>query len=341
MSDNLFRKAYGYDYSENGWRMVNRNACVVANPVPHSNTAPVRGGDAATILNAWLIWYHHNVEPITSSVWGWSLENTVKNSNHLSGTAVDVNAPQYPWGVRVMPADRIAKVRRGLKLFEGSVFWGADWAKADEMHYQLGWPEGDRRVAAFAKRLSDGYLGIYGKPAPPVNEIDAEAKRAAAWLGARITKGEMVTPDGKGRFAQFAAGYVYFHPNARAHKRVGDRAVAVPLNIFETWAGLGWEAGVLGYPIERHHVVAGVGDIQGFQGGVVYRKYGQPGYFVTGRIWDRFAATDFERGNGWPQSNEHDFDGGQVQRFEKLDMVYNPSEVTRLARGKVAGEWQL
>ncbi len=66
-----FRIAYGNKYSENGWRMCNRDECVVANPLPYTNTAPIRaGGDAATILNAWIIWYHRNVEPLTSPVWG-------------------------------------------------------------------------------------------------------------------------------------------------------------------------------------------------------------------------------------------------------------------------------
>ncbi|RDI13441.1 D-alanyl-D-alanine carboxypeptidase-like protein [Rhodococcus sp. AG1013] len=160
-----FRRPYGNEYSENGWRMVDRDMCVVANALPYTNTAPIRGGDAATILNAWLIWYHRNVEPLSSPVWGWSATNDVPNSNHLSGTAVDLNAPKYPWGQRVMPADRIARIRRGLALFEGSIFWGADWSRADEMHYQIGWREGDPRVAAFAAKLNNNHLGIYG-PAP-------------------------------------------------------------------------------------------------------------------------------------------------------------------------------
>lgn len=156
-----FRTAYGFSRSENGWRMVNRDGCVVANPVPHSNTAPVRAGVAATILNAWLIWYHHNVEPITSPVWGWSAENDVPNSNHLSGTALDINAPKYPWGYRTMPAARIALVRRGLAAFRGCVYWGADWSRADEMHYQIAFPEGDPALDRLAVDLSAGYLGLY------------------------------------------------------------------------------------------------------------------------------------------------------------------------------------
>lgn len=159
-----FRTAYGYSRSENGWRMCNRDECSlggVAAGLPYTDTAPIRSGDASTILVAWMAWYHRNVEPIGSPVWGWSRDNDVATSNHLSGTAIDINAPKYPWGARVMPADRIARVRRGLSLFEGTVFWGADWGRADEMHYQIGLPEGDARIAAFARKLTNGHLGIY------------------------------------------------------------------------------------------------------------------------------------------------------------------------------------
>lgn len=178
-----FRTAYGHTHSENGWRMVNRDACVVTNPVPFSDTAPVRAGDAATILNAWLIYYHRHVEPITSPVWGWSAANDVRNSNHLSGTAVDINAPKYPWGLLRMPAGVRAEVEKGLELFEGTIFWGRRWSKPDEMHYQLGFPEGDGRIAAFAAKLNSGHIGIYAPPLssspPSVSGLSAETLREA------------------------------------------------------------------------------------------------------------------------------------------------------------------
>ncbi|MCD2123894.1 M15 family metallopeptidase [Rhodococcus rhodochrous] len=132
----------------------------------------VRSGPSEVVLRAWATWYHRNVEPLdryqsgVGDDWGWSATNDVANSNHLSGTALDFNATQYPWGRRVMPADRIAKVREGLKLFRGFIFWGADWSRADEMHYQIGVPEFDadgvpnRALAAFAKDLETGYLGL-------------------------------------------------------------------------------------------------------------------------------------------------------------------------------------
>ncbi len=167
-----FRTAYGYTRSENGWLMCNRDECAIVQ-IPDLylvDTAPLRKGAPLTILGAWLRWYDLHVEEIDSAVWGWSATNDVANSNHLSGTAVDVNAPRYPWGARTMPAARIAKVREGLRLFQGAVHWGADWQRADEMHYQMAWPEGDARNEEFAAKLRGGYLGIYGAaPTPPTS----------------------------------------------------------------------------------------------------------------------------------------------------------------------------
>lgn len=173
-----FRTAYGRTHSENGWRMCNRDECVIP-PVPLEfiDTAPIRRGDAAIVLGAWMVWYDRNVEEIVSPVWGWSRDNDVPSSNHLSGTAIDLNAPKYPWGKRVMPKHLIDRVREGLLLFEGSVFWGADWARADEMHYQIGRLEEDPLLAHFAARLRAGHLGIYG-PDPAAVPVYSDRTKA-------------------------------------------------------------------------------------------------------------------------------------------------------------------
>ncbi len=165
-----FRTIYGYAYSENDWRMVNRDECVLIN-VPgllYMDTAPVRKGYAAEALSAWAAWYDRNVPgEIVSPTWGWSATNDVGNSNHLSGTALDINAPQYPWGgsrMQQVYPDRVAAIRRGLKEFEGIIFWGADWSRKDEMHFQLnsGTASGDgaseRLVDFVRRRVVDGQL---------------------------------------------------------------------------------------------------------------------------------------------------------------------------------------
>lgn len=171
-----FRTVNGNTHTEDGWRCCNRDECDIVR-IPELylvDTAPLRKGAPLTILGAWLYWYDRNVEEITSSVWGWSATNDVlgtpgrnDGSNHLSATAVDVMAPKYPWQRYTMDAATISKVRKGLALFEGSVFWGRDWSRPDEMHYQMAWPEGDERNEAFAAKLRAGYLGIYAPAQPP------------------------------------------------------------------------------------------------------------------------------------------------------------------------------
>lgn len=149
------------------------------------DTAPIRKGSPLVCLGAWAYWYDRNVEEINSPVWGWSLTNDVlgqpgrnNGSNHLSAVALDILAPRYPFGRLVMPAAKVAKVEEGLRLFsptgriEDSVIkWGRDWSKPDEMHYQMRFPEGDKRNDEMAAKLLGGYLGIY-KAAPAGESVD-------------------------------------------------------------------------------------------------------------------------------------------------------------------------
>src|SRR5690349_12975430 len=162
--------------------MCNSDETIVVNVA--GMTIRVRNGYAAEALGAWIRWYHSNVEPIDGykplDDWGWSAQNDVATSNHLSGTGIDLNATQYPWGARVMPAARKAKIREGLNLFEGIIFWGADWSRADEMHYQLnaGTAAGDgaslKLIDFVNRRIQNGVLvGSAGEDLSAVNGFTA------------------------------------------------------------------------------------------------------------------------------------------------------------------------
>lgn len=163
--------------TENGWPMVNADKCVSVQVVPAAKRVPLLRGDVATILNAWIIMYDREVEPIRSQVWGWSPDNDVWNSNHMSGTAIDIHAPWYPWGARKMPDHIKQKVFALLEKFDGVIFWGAGWSRPDEMHYQIGVPPSDPKVRALAEKLNNGYLRAYGTPpAPPLKETKPVAR---------------------------------------------------------------------------------------------------------------------------------------------------------------------
>lgn len=174
----------------------------------------------------------------------------------------------------------------------------------------------------FAKQVLREYLS--GTPTPPnpvPNAID-EMARAATWLGAKHG-GEQSTPDGRGKFAEYDHGYIYWTPQTGARP--------IPTHLFETYAQLGWEAGPLGYPI-AYHTVLPDGDVQAFERGVLYRKYGKPGFYVTGLIGDRWARMGYENSRfGWPTSNEiRHSDGSVEQQFEHGHIVWSPDGVPAL-----------
>lgn len=149
---------------------------------------PIRKGVANLILKGWVAWFHRNVESLNnargfSDEGAWTPTNDVANSNHLSGTAVDLNWSDHAFRVSYsgFTQAEINKVREGLKLFEGTIWWGQDWnSPKDPMHFQLNYGEGDARNAAFATKLQNGYLGIWsgggGVVEPPagVDDIYAE-----------------------------------------------------------------------------------------------------------------------------------------------------------------------
>ena len=155
--------------TENGWEQCSRAEC--ENPVvPGTENVriEVRAGDVAIVLVAWAAWWHRNVMPIDvfkpRDYWGWSATNDVWNSNHLSGTAIDLNATQLPWQRSVLPQDKVNAINQGLKLFEGVIFWGGAWDRVDQMHAQIN--GNAARVKEFADKLRGGYLGIWA-PADP------------------------------------------------------------------------------------------------------------------------------------------------------------------------------
>lgn len=176
-----FVTRYGNTYSENGWRMCDHAECDTG-PVPGTTLRlPIRRGTANIILKGWVAYFHREIESLNNArgftdEGAWTPTNDVANSNHLSGTAVDLNWSDHPFRVSYagFTQDEINRVRKGLQLFEGTIWWGQDWTSPkDPMHFQLNYREGDARNTAFATKLLDGYLNIWknyqgGPVTPPV-----------------------------------------------------------------------------------------------------------------------------------------------------------------------------
>ena len=156
---------------------------------------------------------------------------------------------------------------------------------------------------------------------PPPNEIDVMAA-SAPWLGDRTMVGEITPPDGRGRIVHYASGSIYWTPTTGARP--------IPTRLFEVYAELGFEH-TLGYPV-AYHTILPDGDVQAFENGVLYRKYGQPGFWVHGAIGERWQRSGYETGIfGWPTSNEERLsDGSIVQRFENGQIVWSPDNTVAL-----------
>lgn len=177
-----FRTVNGRAYSENGWRFCNRDECDDG-PVPGTPLRlPIRRGIANLILKGWCAYFHAHIESLNNhrgftDEGSWTATNSVSTSNHLAGTAVDLNWDSHPFqGSRYVGFTdaEVAAVRHGQELFRGTIFWGADWrSPLDPMHFQLAFPEGDARNASLASELRLGYLGIWAPgdvPGVPVSD---------------------------------------------------------------------------------------------------------------------------------------------------------------------------
>ena len=156
------------------------------------------------------------------------------------------------------------------------------------------------------------------------------------------TTNESPCPDHIGRFNHFKALQwpgapdcsVYWSPASGAHEVYGA--------IRGKWASLGWETGVLHYPIEAEHDQAGGGRTQRFQGGVItwtpaggaaeHEVFGDTAVFDTGWVTSDLPLGGFAHlvvnrsGNFTFSSHAHD------SGFNNID--YGISAVLMTATGQ-------
>ena len=145
--------------SQNGWPVVldPYDERLVALP---GVTGGVRAGDVATVLGHVVARIDAEIAPVDEmSSWGWAHREVRGGgdvSNHASGTAVDVDAPQHPMGEEgTFTPDELATLRSILEDVAPAVVWGGDFdGRKDEMHFEI---VGDAAaVAEVAARLTAG-----------------------------------------------------------------------------------------------------------------------------------------------------------------------------------------
>ena len=156
--------------SANGYS-ANDRSCIASYEVPGGGRVALRKGDVSVVLLWCAHRWHETVEPLKwPGNWGYA-ERTIRGStttlsNHASGTAIDLNAPQHPLGVRgTFTPTQVRAVRAILAYCEGVVRWGEDYtSRPDGMHLEI------NAGAAAVRRIADKIRAGQGIPttAPPL-----------------------------------------------------------------------------------------------------------------------------------------------------------------------------
>lgn len=151
------RTVYGNTWSSNGWPMVDEAGCQWITVPGTTVSLQIQSGQPLAILRAFAADFNAYVEPLRDADSAcWTATNSVSTSNHLSGTAMDLNWNSHPFQVADAGFDtaKIAAVRALIDFYEGTVFWGNDWTDPkDAMHFQLG------------SLANGGPVNTYGNPA--------------------------------------------------------------------------------------------------------------------------------------------------------------------------------
>src|SRR5690606_30198499 len=143
------------------------------------------------------------------------------------------------------------------------------------------------------------------------------------------------TPDGAGRYNVFQGGSIYWHPSTGAFEVHGA--------IREKWAELGWEAGLLGYPLtDELKTPDGGGRFNHFQNGSIYWTPQTGAHEVHGAIRDKWAETGWEAGPlGYPTTDESKTpDGvGRFNHFQNGSIYWTSETGAHEVRGAIRDKW--
>ncbi|SDX49414.1 Uncharacterized conserved protein, contains LGFP repeats [Modestobacter sp. DSM 44400] len=192
----------------------------------------------------------------------------------------------------------------GAHVLGGAIFTA--WARAGWEVGALGYPISDELVAADGVGRLQQFQGGSVFWSPTTNAQVVRGVMFAAWaaVGADTgpygypISGELVAADGVGRLQQFEGGSIFWSP------ATGARPVRAA--IFTTWAGMGADTGVLGYPTSGELVAAdGVGRLQQFQGGSIFWSPTTGAQPVRGAMFAAWARLGADAGAlGYPTGVE-------------------------------------
>jgi len=194
--------------TNNGWPVVASAAVTRVYLAADRDGVLVLRGDVERALS-WLVReIHTRVEPVTV-VNGWrsAADNArfggAAGSNHMSGTAIDVNGGQHPYELHLPASQRgtryrsgwtaaqVAAIRSILARADGLFAWGLDYPSGfrDAMHFDIAKGRTPADVARFVAAVTT-------PPAPePVRGEDDETMRLYIWGRSkyRLLTGDRVT----------------------------------------------------------------------------------------------------------------------------------------------------
>lgn len=188
--------------SENGWQpaWVDQNSLEWVTIPGTTVNLQIMKGQPKAVMRAFAADFNAYVEPLRDrDSASYTPTNSVSTSNHLNGTAMDLNWDSHAFHVKgTFGAGQMRTIRELLDFYEGTIFWAGDWTDPiDEMHWQMGYGTyGNPKVASFIARKirSDGYSTFRRGP------IQAETKLTQREMYAQdiIAEGQRrgITPRG-------------------------------------------------------------------------------------------------------------------------------------------------
>lgn len=130
--------------SQNGWPAGDRKAANVGTfLVPGTSVALAMNRDAAPLLLWAARQYHRTVEPLHAGwCWGYAdrpIRGATQLSNHASGTAIDLNAPRHPLGIRGTYSGSERAALQAIVAHSGGLLRAGEFynGRVDGMHLEV------------------------------------------------------------------------------------------------------------------------------------------------------------------------------------------------------------
>ena len=149
-------------YSQNGFPVITSSSSSALSGFSVRGVSfpnGVRTGNPYVILRWVAKQFHDHVEPLHAGwCWGYSykvISGSSVYSNHASGTAIDVNAPDHPRGVKgTFTAAQRIQIHKILDYCDGVVAWGGQYSTTiDAMHFEIGLRWKNPRIGALASKI--------------------------------------------------------------------------------------------------------------------------------------------------------------------------------------------